>query len=121
MSNIKLLPNQSTFFYLKLNIKNILFFIVMLVAILLTLRISETLNFSIFQFTTFSYFTFITLNFFFLISSTITTQKQLEIISFLEKDSWKFISKICMANLILMSLIVIFPVSIMFFLKILLQ
>ena len=117
MSNIKLLPNQSTFFYLKLNIKNILFFIVMLVAILLTLRISETLNFSIFQFTTFSYFTFITLNFFFLISSTITTQKQLEIISFLEKDSWKFISKICMANLILMSLIVIFPVSIMFFLK----
>lgn len=66
----------------------------MLVAILLTLRISETLNFSIFQFTTFSYFTFITLNFFFLISSTITTQKQLEIISF-----WKRFLEIYKQNL----------------------
>ena len=108
---------KSSFFYTKILIKSALFLISILFIILLTIRLIDTIDVSIFQFTKFSYFTFICFNLFLLISSSSIMYKNLEIMNFLERDILKKQNKILVSGIIIILCSSIFPVLFMFIFK----
>ncbi|KOC31255.1 hypothetical protein [Clostridium botulinum] len=108
---------KTTEFYLKIMIKNPLFFISLFFNVFLLYKQSSALEFSMFEFSQVFYFGFICSNLFFLIISTYVTYKNYIILNFLEKNLLKKQISIILSSIIISTITSLIPILTMLILK----
>nr|KEH90382.1 hypothetical protein Z963_p0081 [Clostridium botulinum C/D str. It1] len=104
-------------FYIKIMIKNPLFFISLFFNVFLLYKQSSVLESSIFQFSQVFYFGFVCSNLFFLIISTYVTYKNYIILNFLEKNLLKKQVSIILSSIIVSTITSLIPILTMLILK----